>query len=269
VSLQSEAELAPHPVFPSVLADISLDLFSLVQLWRVPSVLSPSERGRFFEEMLIDYCLLRGFRLIEQAGSFTLNGFRAASGLRHESDLVIRTADLLVQLELKHLGHQLGKNDLLIFNQKGFDFLSAQSACLREKPLYRMVVSAGALSPSARSFALHWGMVVVEPNRLPLPTLQSMASRDEFGGAETREINDEVPRLIAPLQARASRFANILSGEAALIMPVRIERMLTELQETRGNRYRRNLERIPDGLLAERYREIHPILLRLEHRRVF
>jgi hypothetical protein len=249
--------------FPPLLADVSLDLFAVVQNWRPPTELSGSERGRFFEQVFFSYCQRRGFHLVEQAGSNTLNGQRAASGFHHESDAVIRCGDILLQVELKHLTHELGKNELLVFNQKGLDFLFAQNSALRQRPLYRLVVSAGPLAPAARAFALQWGLIVVEPNHLPLPVLYSLACQDKSPWPEVLEICREVPHLIIPLQARTTRFVAALADGGAIILPSRVERMLTVLQKQQGDRYRRGIERAPAGLVLERYGALRPMLDRL------
>ena len=62
-----------------------------------------------------------------------------------------------MHLELKHLSEELGKNELLVFNQKGMDYLAADSASFRSKPLYRVIVSGSPLKPEARRFAVQWG----------------------------------------------------------------------------------------------------------------
>ncbi|MBY0461280.1 MAG: hypothetical protein K2V38_28480, partial [Gemmataceae bacterium] len=110
--------------FPASLCTLALDMFAIVQHWD-PATRTGIERGRTFESILYRYCRARKLTLTEKAGSRTLRGQVAASGFGHESDGVIATPDLTVHLELKHVTEELGKNDLLIFNQKGLDFLAA------------------------------------------------------------------------------------------------------------------------------------------------
>ncbi len=141
----------------------------------------------------------------------------AASGFAHESDGVIATPDLTVHLELKHLTEELGKNDLLIFNQRGLDFLAADSAAVRTKPLYRVIVSGTPLRPEARRFAVQWGILAIEPERLPLLVVHWRAGLhlETLAGVspETRDaIWNEVPHLVTPLQDRVSRLCGLLQG---------------------------------------------------------
>ena len=65
----------------------------------------------------------------------------SASGFNHESDAVIARADLTVHLELKYLSQEVTKNDLVIFNQKGLDFLAGSNANLRRTAFYRVLLS--------------------------------------------------------------------------------------------------------------------------------
>jgi hypothetical protein len=91
--------------------------------------------------------------------------------MRYENDGVIAASDLTVHLEAKHLRGEVSKNDLMVFNQKGLDYLLGGATQFRRRPLYRLFLSGSSLSHEARRFALLWGIVAVEPNRLPLPLL--------------------------------------------------------------------------------------------------
>src|SRR5437868_1811323 len=155
-----------HWPFPWVLYELSLDMFAIVEHWN-PSALSGPDRGRFFEEILYRYCSHKGWALSERAGAKTLYGKRPASRFLHEVDCVIDTPAAVIALELKHLTEELGKNELLIFNQKTLDVLASEGRELRSKPLYRIIVSGNLLSPAARRFALQWGILTIEPERLP------------------------------------------------------------------------------------------------------
>ncbi len=95
-----------------------------------------------------------GLPLCERAGSRTLRGATTVSGFGHETDAVFAAADLSVQVELKHLSHPVAKINLMIFNQKGLDFLIGGDPQLRRRPLYRMLVSGTPLCDDARRFAL-------------------------------------------------------------------------------------------------------------------
>ena len=65
---------------------------------------------------------------------------------------VIAASDLTVHLEAKHLRGEVSKNDLMVFNQKGLDYLLGGATQLRRRPLYRFFLSGSSLS--ARGTAL-------------------------------------------------------------------------------------------------------------------
>ena len=109
--------------YPDALYRLSLDLFALVQHWQ-PTV-GGAERGRLFE----------GFFTTTRRPASSRSRNRpvreryaacAASGFMHENDAVFAFPDFTVHCELKHLTSELSKNELLIFNQKGLDYLLAE-----------------------------------------------------------------------------------------------------------------------------------------------
>src|SRR5262245_4366353 len=120
----------PGNPFPRQLVEIVADCLSIVTCWE-PYHLPGPDRGREFEKIFCQYCDVKGLILSEGPGSRTLCGHRSASGFKHENDAVIALPSFLVHVELKYLTQELGKNDLLIFNQKGLDFLAAGGASFR------------------------------------------------------------------------------------------------------------------------------------------
>lgn len=213
-------------------------------------------RGRFFEDIFGRYCRYRGLRLTERAGSRTVDGQYSASRFLHESDAVLVTPDLLVHLELKYLGGPLEKNELLIFNQKGLDFLFARNTLLRDRPFYRMILSGSPLSDAARRFSANWGIITIEPGRIPLLGLYALAGQTACSGvsnAVAGEIQREIPLLIAPLQMRMRQFTNALASGAHVLTTYRIERALQFLQKDCGDKYRRCIDRDPATSLQSRY----------------
>jgi len=245
------------PAFPRFFTRLAIDMFAVVQYWRPPLRFSGPERGRLFEQVFSRYCQHYGLHVTEKAGSKTLNGQRAASQFLHENDCVIVTPDVLLQLELKHLAGNLGKDELCVFNQKGLDFLFANNGALRRLPLYRVILSASPLSEAARRFALQWGMLAIEPGRIPLLVLHSFACQDSAGigvsDKAVEEIRQEVPRLIVPLQVRSRQFARALEGDANIVISSRVDRALAFLQKEIGDRYDRGIERLQPGWLQGRF----------------
>lgn len=208
--------------FPQALYELTVDLFALVQHWR-PTVYG-AERGRLFEGLLYRYANARQLPLSEKAGARTVRGVRAASGFMHENDAVLAFPDFTVHCELKHLSGELSKNELLIFNQKGIDYLLAEERTLRRLPFYRVILSGGLLDPAARRFAVQWGIVIIEPDRLPLLLLHDLCGRvvpalRSVPLHTQDELWDELPCLLSPLQDRLSRMCRLLqSGDEECVI---------------------------------------------------
>jgi len=243
--------------YPGFLMDLVADMFVIVQYWEPPAI-PGCERGRLFEDIFYRYCDNRKIRLSERAGSRTLNGQRAASGFLHENDAVVATPDVSIHVELKHLANGLAKNELLIFNQKGLDFVFADNNVVRQCPLYRIIISATLLSPTARTFALQWGMIVVEPDRLPLPLVHHLSGHrvDGLMNVDVRlqdEIWSEVPRLIAPLQDRVHHLSQAISGKGKVLSDLRVERALNGFQRVAGDYYWNAMDRLDPMWLENRF----------------
>ena len=243
-----------------MLYDLAIDMFAIVQHWEPPAI-PASDRGRLFESVLYRYCRARRLTLTETAGSRTVRRVASASGFQHESDGVIATPDVTVHLELKHLSEELGKNELLVFNQKGLDYLVADSASFRSKPLYRVVVSGSPLKPEARRFAVQWGILAIEPDRMPLLVLHWLVGRHvphlDWVDEQTQgTIWREVPQLVTPLQERVSRLSGALGGEMEIVSSHRIERAM-EHQREAGDYYWMALEEDNPAWLEEKYDGLH------------
>lgn len=246
--------------FPLLLYNLAIDLFSIVQHWEPPAV-PPPVRGRLFESVLYRYCRARRLTLTETAGSRTIRRVNSASGFHHESDGVISTPDFTVHMELKHLSEELEKNELMIFNQKGLDFLAADNASFRSKPLYRVIVSGTPLRPEARKFAIQWGILAIEPDRLPLLSIHWLAGRqvphlDRVDEQTQNAIWREVPHLVTSLQERVSRLSESFSGGAEIVSGHSIERAM-ERQREAGDCYWMALDEENPTWLEDKYDRLH------------
>jgi hypothetical protein len=238
-------EIKPEGRLHPLLYRITLGSFALVRLWDGTSLRGP-ERGRAFEIALYDYCETPGASLCERAGSRTICGVASASGLRHENDGVIAAPDIILHVEAKHLSGEVSKNDLLIFNQKALDFVLTGDPRIRTRPLYRLFVSGSPLSREARRFALLWGIVVIEPDMLPLPVLHwlagsALAFRAELQDSAAR-LWREIPGLISPLQERLRRLPRCIAGVEHVISTGRLDSALDILQDGCGFRWWRELD---------------------------
>jgi hypothetical protein len=243
--------------FPKFLYDLVSDCFAIVQCWE-PYALTGPQRGRFLEKLFCRYCESKRLPLSEVPGSRTLCGQTSASGFSHESDAVIAMPDLVVHVEMKHLTSQLGKNELLIFNQKGLDFLAAANRTIRRRPLYRLLLSGYPVSEEARRFALQWGIIVIEPERMPLLVLHRFAGHWvpclKSPAVELQDqIWEEIPRVLVPLQERMRRLVSILGDNEPLISTLRIERMLEIYELQCGDAYWAALDEAVPGWLENTY----------------
>jgi hypothetical protein len=246
--------------YPQSLYRLTFDMFALVQHWR--PIVTGAARGRLFESLLYRYSDARRLPLTERSGSRTVRGVRAASGFMHENDAVFAFPEFSVHLELKHLTDELHKNELLVFNQKGIDYLMAESATLRRLPFYRVVLSGGILSPAARRFAAQWGIVVIEPDRLPLLGLHELSGRvvpylRNVSLQTQDEVWDEVPRLIVPLQDRLTRIGRLMQGgEECVIGDYRLNWAIDHAQRVIGDHYWDALDAQAPLWLEDRYEQV-------------
>ncbi|MGH9908889.1 MAG: hypothetical protein ACRD8U_25295 [Pyrinomonadaceae bacterium] len=190
-----------------------------------------------------------------------MNGQKSASGFNHESDAVIALPGLLVHVELKYLSYELNKNELLVFNQKGLDFLASSSASLRRRPFYRLLLRGRLVSQEARRFALQWGIVIIEPERLPLLLVHKLAGSCIPGlkpraAAMQDQIWTEIPQIIAPLQKRLKRLASIIDSGEPLLGELRMDRVLNAYQLWFGDTCWSALDDVEPSWLEERYESL-------------
>jgi hypothetical protein len=243
--------------YPQALYGLTLDLFALVQHWQ-PTVRG-AERGRLFEGLLYRYTKARQLPLSEQAGARTVRGVRSASGFMHENDAVLAFPDFTVHCELKHISGELSKNELLVFNQKGIDYLLAEGRTIRRLPFYRVILSGGLVSPAARRFAVQWGILVVEPDRLPFLVLHDLCGRivpplRNVPLQTQDDLWDEVPKLVTPLQERLSRACRLIQqGEECVLGEYRLSWAIDHAQRVLGDHYWDALDEHNPNWLEERY----------------
>ena len=143
-------------------------------------------------------------KLCESAGSRTFAEHRSAFGFGHESDAATRSVDYLTHWELKHLTTDLDKNQLLIFNGKGMDFLYGSSALFAKVPVLRFLLSGRNVGKESRSYSAQWGIMLIEPGILPLPRLYEAVARgacDCLNYAECDAVRYDVAWACRPLQA--------------------------------------------------------------------
>lgn len=212
---------------PKALYRVSTELWLLVQNW---SSLLPSgpAKGRLFEDVVARFCERRGYGWLDKPRLMTLMGSASMSGLRHENDGFYSGPSFNVHCELKYLSQPLGKNDLLVFNQKSIDYLLADQERARKKPLYRLIVSGSPLSEDARRFALIWGIQIVERDRVPLLTMLSLAHHPIHSADKDREARKvllrDVPHFVSPLQSRLRQIGSLATNTRPFFLRQRLDR---------------------------------------------
>ncbi|WP_143712133.1 hypothetical protein [Dehalococcoides mccartyi] len=163
------------PVFAEDIIDVLARCYAVVEVGGLSG--NGADRGRRFEKLFYSLCDRRGVHLSERAGSVTLAEQRSASGFRHEVDGSTRDVKCVTHWELKHLTTALEKNELLIFNNKGLDYLQGSSRFYANTPIFRFLLSGNNIRDDCRRFAVLWGITVIEPQRLPFPLIYSAAAR--------------------------------------------------------------------------------------------
>jgi hypothetical protein len=189
------------PLCPRNLLEVVARAYAIVQVGGLHG--SGPERGRNFERLFYALCERSGLLLTEKAGGRSVGGQYSRSGFSHEVDAATRGPQLATHWELKHLTGSPHKNDFLIFNGKGLDFLQGHDQSAVKTPLVRFFLTGTNVSDECRRYSAFWGISIIEPDRLPLLLLYESVAR---GGAlalsdgDCSAIRDVLPRGFRSLQ---------------------------------------------------------------------
>jgi hypothetical protein len=162
-------------IFPNNIIDVLARCYAIVEVGGLSG--QGADRGRRFERLFYGLCERRGIHLTEKAGSVSLAEQRSASGFRHEVDGATRAVNCITYWELKHLTTKLEKNELLIFNSKGLDYLQGSNRFYAKTPMFRFLLSGNNIRDDCRLFAVLWGTTVIEPTRFPFPLIYEAIAR--------------------------------------------------------------------------------------------
>jgi hypothetical protein len=240
------------PLLPARILDVLLRAYAVVEVGGLSG--TGPDRGRNFEQLFYTICDRRKVALSEKAGSRTLGGRRSASGFNHEVDGASRGMAASTMWELKHLNSPLEKNELLIFNGKGLDFLHGGDSLTAKMPLLRFLLSGGNIRDDCRRYAILWGITVIEPSRVPLPILYEAAARGavrNLSAADEDAIRFRAPWAFRTLQSAVSELAGrvaeqISGGSSVPVLGRRVSELL-DIQEQLGAELLESLdERWPD-----------------------
>ena len=226
-------------VTPDSIVDIVARSYALVEVGGLGG--NGAERGRRFERLFYSLCDRRGIHLSERAGSVSLGEHSSASGLRHEVDGATRAVDCITHWELKHLTTKLEKNELLIFNNKGLDYLQGYSGFYAKIPMLRFLLSGNNIRDDCRLFAVLWGISVIEPSRIPLLLIYEAVARGVAQGlsqADVSAVKDLVVWCCRPLQRVITELSSWCDGSEQTVrcgpLAVRSAKASLDLQEQIG-----------------------------------
>lgn len=108
------------------------------------------------------------------------SGLDTASGIAHEVDIVGSQSDITAILEIKNrLGSPPGKNDVIVFFAKVFDYLACNSV-LVQKDICLAFMSSVPFEQSGLAACVGLGIHPIAPSLRPLPILIDNARRINF-----------------------------------------------------------------------------------------
>jgi hypothetical protein len=182
---------------------------------------------------------MRGARRLQGPGARHLFGYPTASGLQHELDAAgIR--DVAVVVEAKDQACPLDKGQVDAFDGKTFDYFEGAARHGDFSPLYRMMWSTADTDCGVRSYAARKGIIVVGPDRVPLPSLIAAAERADAGSWLSEEAVYELAQLgiraCRPLTAKTTEHGRAYNYKMALWPRGELDR-LEDLHFTASERW--------------------------------
>ena len=126
-----------------------------------------------FEQRFRESCLrdLRNWSISPERELHLGAGLDTASGVAHEVDIVARHPELIAVMEMKNRSGALpGKNDVIVFFAKVFDYLAANPTFL-SGDVCLAFMSRNSFESSGLSACLGLGIHPVTPDLRPLPIL--------------------------------------------------------------------------------------------------
>lgn len=190
--------MTPSPL-PRVIADFCRDCFLLARY--APPVTEGVSDGKAWERAVENLIWRPTFTRRQRAGTFGLFGMGSASGVEHELDGVGHGPEAGVWVEAKARA-ALGKGDVALFELKCRDLYV--EAIRRDPPSttaarwWPVLVSSEPVSDSVRRLCLATGILLCEPEKLPLPALLRIAANPEADLHLDEPLLQEAVRLFEP-----------------------------------------------------------------------
>ena len=188
------------------LASLSVDAFLLA---RHCTPGHSSVGGRAWQRAVSQLLWRPSFTRRQHAGVLGLFGRGSRSGARHEIDGVGQGPEIGVWIESK-ARMTLDKSDVAVFHAKCFDFYREAASEYPEQTAeaswWPLLVSSEPTDRAVRQMCCDLGVVLCDPQRLPLPALLFTASRpnadDYLSEVHLRELVRLAEAACAPMQRR-------------------------------------------------------------------
>lgn len=148
----------------NTLSGLALDLFLL---GHAHLAAGQAGHGNAFEHRVRDHLDAAG---MPDARGFRVFGRKSLSGLYHQLDEETACSDAVVVGEWKAYRGRIPKNDLLRFKAVTDDYWLAGTR-RHPAPVVRIFGGTGYVTESMRIYAAHWGIVLITPDRWPVPAL--------------------------------------------------------------------------------------------------
>lgn len=145
----------------------------------------PVAGGHAWQDWVHRLLTIHGARRVQGPGARHLFGYPTASGLQHEMDAA-GVRDVAVVIEAKDQRCSLDKGQVDVFDGKTFDYFEGAAWHGNFSPLYRVIWSTADTDTGVRRYAARKGIIVIGPDRVPLPSLMAAAER-----ADAREWHSE------------------------------------------------------------------------------
>lgn len=159
-------------MLPRILSYFARDAYAITHYSGVPD-------GSDYENAISELAHLLGFHMRQGPGSLSLFGMRSASGCRHEIDLGISDPGVVALAEVKSHAGGIGKNDVMIFAQKTFDYYLWRLRQGMTDPIWRFFISATPLPNPVHIYCIQQSIILIEPSYIPLPVLLRFAQKPE------------------------------------------------------------------------------------------
>ena len=188
----------------------------------------PASGGHIWQAWAYRLLTIHGARRVQGPGTRHLFGFPTASGLQHELDAAgIR--DVAVVVEAKDQARSLDKGQVDAFDGKTFDYFEGAVRHGDFSPLYRVMWSTGDTDTGVRRYAARKGIILIGPDRVPLPSLMAAAERADAGECYSEQTLRELTlfgaRACRPLNVEVTALGPTYSYPMALWTPGELNRL--------------------------------------------